>query len=142
MQKFQIIQKYLLFNTSRYPTHIHVTVSIWVFLCRPHVLRDPHRAPTMSLSRQPISSPEYYLGSSAWCQVSAMDICGVIKQNQSEVGQIHFSVFYIPVCTIFTATFCRKSHWNWSVGSKDMSSWRMPKTIGNKRHFRLCLALS
>ena len=26
--------------------------------------------------------------------------------------------------------------------SKDMSSWRMPKAIGNKRYFLLCLALS
>ena len=69
-------------------------------------------------------------------------ICGVIKQNQSEVGQIQFSFFKVTVCTIFTATFYREPHWNWSIDSKDMSSWRMPKTIGNKRHFLLCLALS
>ena len=39
-------------------------------------------------------------------------------------------------------TFCRKPHWNWSIGFEDMSNWRMPKTIGNKRHFLLCLTLS
>ena len=33
------------------------------------------------------------------------------------------SVFILQtVCTIFTATFCRKPHWNWSVGSKDMTA--------------------
>ena len=69
-------------------------------------------------------------------------LCFVIKQNQSEVGQIQFPVFYLTVCIILTTTFCRKPHWNWSIGSKDMSSKRMPKTIGNKRHFLLCLALS
>ena len=31
--------------------------------------------------------------------------CGVIKQNQSEVGQIQFSFFKLTVCTIFTANF-------------------------------------
>ena len=62
-------------------------------------------------------------------------ICGVIKQNQSEVGQFQFSFFQLTVCTIFTATFCRKPHWNWLIGSKDMSSWRMPKTIGTKDIF-------
>ena len=59
----------------------------------------------------------------------------MIKQNQFEVGQIQFSFFLLTVCTIFRATFCRKPHWNWSIGSKDMSSWRMSKTIGNKGHF-------
>ena len=41
-----------------------------------------------------------------------------------------------------TATFCRKTHWNLPIGSKYMSIWRMPKTIGNKRHFLPCLAVS
>ena len=36
-------------------------------------------------------------------------ICGVIKQNQSEVGQIQFSFFLLTVCTIFTATFAENS---------------------------------
>ena len=36
-------------------------------------------------------------------------ICGVIKQNQSEVGQIQFSFFQLTVCTIFTASFAEKS---------------------------------
>ena len=48
--------------------------------------------------------------------------CGVIEQNHSEVGQIQFLV---PV--LRTATFCWKLHCNWSIGSKDMSSWRMKK---------------
>ena len=39
------------------------------------------------------------------------------------------------VAPFLQSSFCRKPHWNWSVGSKDMSSWRMPKTIGNKRLF-------
>ena len=42
----------------------------------------------------------------------------------------------------FQSYICRKPHWNWSIGSKDMSSWRMPKTKGNKRDFLICLALS
>ena len=74
--------------------------------------------------------------------LGATQICGVIKQNQSEVSQIQFSSSELTVCTIFTATFCRKPHWNQSIGSKDMSSWRMPKTIGNKRHLLFWLGLS
>ena len=46
----------------------------------------------------------------------------VIKQNQSEVGQIQFPFFLLTVCTIFTATFCKNSHYKWSIGSKDMNS--------------------
>ena len=76
------------------------------------------------------------------CWTKQINICGVIKQNQSEVSQIHFFIFLTNLCTIFTATFCRKPHWNWWIGSKDMSSWRMLKTIGNKQNFLLCLALS
>ena len=75
-------------------------------------------------------------------QEPIVHICGVIKQNQSEVGQIQFPVFFLTASIIFTATFCRKPHWNWSIGSKDKSIQRMPKTIGNKRHFLLYLALS
>ena len=37
-------------------------------------------------------------------------ICGVIKQNQSEVGNIPFSVSYWIVTSICKATFCRKPH--------------------------------
>ena len=37
-------------------------------------------------------------------------ICGVIKQNQSEVGHIQFSVSYWIVTSICKATFCRKPH--------------------------------
>ena len=30
------------------------------------------------------------------------------------------------------ATFYNRPHWSWSIGSKDMCSWRVAKTIGNK----------
>ena len=40
-------------------------------------------------------------------------ICGVIKQNQSEVGHIQFSVSYWIVTSICKATFC---------SSKDISN--------------------
>ena len=50
------------------------------------------------------------------------DICGVIKQNQSEVGHIQFSVSNGIVTSICKATFCRKPHWNWTTSSKDISN--------------------
>ena len=61
-----------------------------------------------------------------------------ISRNSNSVFIFLFSFFYLTVCTIFTATFCRKPHWN----SKDMSSGRMLKTIGNKDIFCfVCLYL-
>ena len=62
-------------------------------------------------------------------------ICGVIKQNQSEVGQIQFSFFQLTEWTILKATFCRKPHWNWSIGSKDMNIWRMSKNNRKQKEF-------
>ena len=56
-------------------------------------------------------------------------------QAKSVWSRSNSVLIFLTVCTIFTATFCRKSHWNWSIGSKDMSSWRMTKTIRNKRKF-------
>ena len=53
----------------------------------------------------------------------SIHICGVIKQNQSEIGHIiQFSVSYWIVTSIYIckATFCRKPHWNWTTSWKDI----------------------
>ena len=42
--------------------------------------------------------------------IIAVHICGVIKQNQSEVDHIQFSVSYGIVTSICKAIFCRKPH--------------------------------
>ena len=60
-------------------------------------------------------------------------ICDVIKQNESEVGQIRFSFLWLIVYIIYKATFYNRPHWNWSIGSKDMCRWRVAKTILNKQ---------
>ena len=46
-------------------------------------------------------------------------ICDVIKQNESEVGQIQFSFFWLIVYIIGKATFYSRRHWNWSIGSNN-----------------------
>ena len=56
----------------------------------------------------------------------------VIKQNEFEVGQIQFSVFWLTAYSIWKATFSNRLHWKWSISSKDTGSWRVAKTIGNK----------
>ena len=48
--------------------------------------------------------------SSEHCPVLYILVCGMIKQNQSEVSQIQFTVFFLTVCIISTAIFCRKPH--------------------------------
>ena len=68
-------------------------------------------------------------------------ICGVIKQNQSEVSQIQFPVFFLIVCIIFTATFCRNPIKIGQLVPKIRAVKGCKKTKGNKRHFLLCLAL-
>ena len=61
--------------------------------------------------------------SQVWCiKDASCSICGVIKQNQSEVGHIQFSVSYWIVTSICKVTFCRKPHWNWTTSSKDISN--------------------
>ena len=42
---------------------------------------------------------------------------------------LHLMIDCIHHCI---ATFNNRSYWNWSIGSKDMDSWRVAKTIGNK----------
>ena len=59
-----------------------------------------------------VSAGEHILDGTIGVLCCVFDECirGVIKQDQSEVGQIHFPVFYLTVCIIVTATFCRKPH--------------------------------
>ena len=59
------------------------------------------------LRRAFIFSPSRAVGSSPVLRGS---VNGVIKQNQSEVGHIQFSVSYWIVTSICKATFCRKPH--------------------------------
>ena len=40
-----------------------------------------------------------------------------IKQNESEVAEIKFLVFYIVALGIFNSTFIRKPHENWLLTS-------------------------
>ena len=51
----------------------------------------------------------------------------MIKHNGSEVSQIQFQFFCLTVYII-----CKAAFWNKSIGSKDMDSWRVAKTVRNK----------
>ena len=57
-------------------------------------------------------------------------MCDAIKQNESEISQSQFSVFWLIVHIIFKVTLYNRPYWNWSIGSKDMGSWRVEKTKG------------
>ena len=66
----------------------------------------------------------------------------MIKQNESEFEHITFLVFYLVLFSIQRATFCKKPIKNWTYHCKVMTYWKVVKTIGNKRIYFLCLALS
>ena len=36
-------------------------------------------------------------------------------QNESEVGQIQFSLFWLTVYIIYKAAFYNRPHWNWPI---------------------------
>ncbi len=69
-------------------------------------------------------------------------ICDIIKQNQSQVGDIQFWVFYMILNNNTEATFCWKPHQNWTFSSGDMSKCRSSKTIGNTRSCFIWWAIS
>ena len=60
--------------------------------------------------------------------VAVTYICdAIINQNESEVGQIQFSFFWLIIYIICKATFFNRPHWNWSTGSEKISSRRVQK---------------
>ena len=64
-------------------------------------------------------------------------MCGVIKQNQSEVGHIQFSVSYWIVTSICKATFYRKPHWNWQPVQKISAIKEFPKHKETKGNLKI-----
>ena len=75
-------------------------------------------------------------------QANFKHICDAIKQNESELEKIHFLFFSIFYWDSIQVLIWWKPHIDWAIGSKDMNSWRVAKTIGNKRNYLLCLAIS
>ena len=72
------------------------------------------------------------------------DICGAIRQNETEAAQIKFVVFYIVVLGIFNATFGRKHlDENWLVTFRDLQAVEsLAKQQKAKDIFQCQLAIS
>ena len=76
----------------------------------------------------------------SWC-VSCVEICDVIKQNESEVGQIQFSFFWLIVYIICKATLTTDPI---EIGLLFQKYGQLKGYKNNRkqRHYLFCLAIS